>query len=189
MSIRLKCEKYDEIEEEANCLFEDLGFREYPVDPFEVARLLMVEIRFYSEIPAPDRSFVASRFEDGYGVRLYKNKYFIYICDDMPKERVKFTLWLEIGHIQLGHYDQCEKSQEIMSAEAKAFAKYCIAALPFVAELKPESARELAAAFCLSYECAEYIFAAYKNALAWSEARNKISSNRIKKILEFRQKE
>ena len=189
MSIRLTREQYDEIEETANCLFEDLGFTDYPVDPFEVAERLMIEVKFYSEIPDSDRDFVVSKFEDGYGVNTLNQKYMIYICDDMPKKRVLFTLWLEIGHIQLGHYDQCEKSQALMNTEAKAFAKYCVAPMPFVAELKPQNSSELADFFNVSYECAGYIFRAYKNAFLWKEVKNKIRSNRITKILTFRRRE
>lgn len=185
MSIQLKSERYEEIQETANCLFEDLGFTEYPVNPFEVARRLMIELKYYSSIPLEDKDFIVSKFEDGYGVKISGLKYTIYLSDEMPKERIKFTLWLEIGHIQLGHYEQNEKSQALMNAEAKAFAKYCIAALPFVTLLNPSDPIELQMAFGLSRECSEYIFRAYKNATFWNSIRKKICDNRITEILNF----
>lgn len=185
MSIQLKSERYEEIQENANCLFEDLGFTEYPVDPFEVAKRLMIEIKYYSSIPLEDKDFVVSKFEDGYGVKFSGIKYMIYLSDEMPEERIKFTLWLEIGHIQLGHYEQHEKSQALMNAEAKAFAKYCIAALPFVNLLNPSDPVDLQIRFGLSRECSEYIFTSYKNAVFWDSIRKKICDNRITEILNF----
>lgn len=185
MSIQLKSGRYEEIQENANCLFEDLGFTEYPVNPFEVAKRLMIEIKYYSSIPPEDKDFVVSKFEDGYGVKISDVKYTIYLSDEMPEERIKFTLWLEIGHIQLGHYEQNEKSQALMNAEAKAFAKYCIAALPFVNQLNPSDPIDLQIAFGLSRECSEYIFRAYKNAIFWNSIRKKICDNRITEILNF----
>ena len=39
-AVQLLGSEYDEIEEEANCLFEDLGIKKYPADCFEVAQTL-----------------------------------------------------------------------------------------------------------------------------------------------------
>ena len=54
----LQGKDYDRIEEIANDLIEDLGLTLFPVNCFEVAFLLGIEIKKYSDIPEEDREFV-----------------------------------------------------------------------------------------------------------------------------------
>lgn len=65
-AVQLFGSEYDEIEEEANCLFEDLGIKKYPADCFEVARLLGIELVKYSDSSDEDRKFMTSKYEEGF---------------------------------------------------------------------------------------------------------------------------
>ncbi len=116
--------EYDEIEDTVTNLFEDLGFTEFPVSCFEVASKLRIELKKYSEVPEEDREMLVSKYEDGYGSNLGKFRYVIYYNDKKDANRIRFTIWYEIGHIQLGHYDKFDKTQERMKAEANHFAVF-----------------------------------------------------------------
>ena len=85
--------EYDEIEEEANCLFEDLGIKKYPADCFEVARLLGIELVKYSDSSDEDREFMTSKYEEGFSVMTAKSRYAIYYNDSLPACTVRFTIW------------------------------------------------------------------------------------------------
>ena len=68
---------YDQVEEACNILIEDLGIKIFPVKCFEVAWLLGIEIKKYSEIPPEDREKVVSKTEDGYSAKI-GDRFFIY---------------------------------------------------------------------------------------------------------------
>lgn len=129
------CEN-DEIEEEVNCLFEDLRIEKSHADCFEVARLLGIELIKYSEVHKDDWKFMTTKYNDGFSVMKSKSKYMIFYNAQLPANIVQFTIWYEIGHIQLGHlYENQGKSSEQMQAECNCFAVHAQRTMPFMQKL------------------------------------------------------
>lgn len=181
----LKGHDYDGIDEVANDLIEDLGLRRFPLDCFEVAFLLGIELRQYSGLSEQDRIFVESRYKDGYSVRT-AGKYVISYNDSMNRNRVKFTIWHEIAHIQLGHFEgACAKSEALMEEEANHFAAYVMAPLAFVHKLGLFSPAEIAEVCEISFECACNVHEHYVRAFRFAGVRNAIINGRIAKLLTF----
>ena len=179
---------YDWVEEMANCLVEDLGLQDFPVNCFEVAWLLGIEIKKYSEIPLQDRNFVVSSTEDGYSICI-AGKFIVYYNDEMPKTRVKFTIWHEIAHIQLGHLEPtCTKSYAQMEEEANHFAAYIMAPLAFVYFLKLEDPLEIADVCGISIDLACNVYAHYQNAMFYPNVKRRILGNRITRLLMYNNK-
>ena len=185
----LKGSDYDRIEEFANDLIEDLGLKLFPVNCFEVAFLLGIEIKKYSEIPDEDRDFVVSKYEDGYSVRI-ENKYIIYYNDTMIRERIKFTIWHEIAHIQLGHLEpDCTESYARLEEEANHFASYVMAPLAFIHNLGLSDPWEIADVCEISFDMACNVMNHYCSAFQFASIRNTILNGRIVKLLTYIPKE
>lgn len=181
----LQGNEYDEIEETVTNLFEDLGFSNFPIDCVEVASRLRIELKKYSEVPKEDKDFIVSKYEDGYSTCLGKFRYVIYYNDKLTPERIKFTIWYEIGHIQLGHYDNCTKSQELMKAEANHFAVFAQAPMSAVILSEPKNQYDIMINFSLSRECAENMYFKYLNVIQYPNTVNKILNNRILEVCDF----
>jgi|GEM_PF-5540385 len=96
---------YEEIEEEANNLIMDLGLEQSQLNCFEVAFLLGIALRKYSEVPAYYRTFLMSKSEFGYSIRNEK-QYVIYYNDALDKDRIRFSIWNEIGTSNLGIWNR-----------------------------------------------------------------------------------
>lgn len=186
--MRLEGWEYDEIEEIATDLLEDLGFSQFPLNPFEVANKLSIEIKKYSEIPNQNKDFVISKYEDGFSSLIAKSKYIIYYDEKISYKRIIFTLWYEIGHIQLGHYDNETKTQERMKAECNYFAKFLIAPMPFVIIFHPLCPVDISNEFLISNECATYVYEDFLNAIQYSSITDKILSKRIARLLQYNKK-
>lgn len=178
--IQLLGREYDEIEEEVNCLFEDLGIKKYPADCFEVARKLNIEINKYSEARGSDKEFMTAKYDEGFSVMIAKSRYAIYYNDSLPSYNVQFTIWYEIAHIHLGHlYENQEKSPRRMKSECNHFAAYAQAAMPFVIKSKPSSPEDLMKKFGLGWTCANYVFDNFLHIQNYPHIVRKILSSRI----------
>ena len=184
-SVILQGLEYDEIEEAVVSLFEDLRCTEFPVDVFELAGKLKIDVQKYSEVPPEDREMLVSKYEDGYSTCLGKYRYKIYYNDLLKEERIRFTLWYEIGHIQLGHFDNCHKTQEVMKAEANHFAVHAQAPMAAIIEYQPSDEYDLAEAFNLSFECASNRFASYLRVICYASTIERILDTRLFDVLTF----
>lgn len=177
--------EYDEIEDTVTDLLEDLGFTEFPVDCFEVASRLRIDIKKYSEVPEEDREMLVAKYEDGYGTCLAKYRYAIYYNDKKNADRIRYTIWYEIGHIQLGHYDSFDKTQERMKAEANHFAVFAQAPTSAVILSAPYDEYDISSTFNLSLECAENVYSTYLNVSQYPGIVKKIMNQRIMDVLDF----
>lgn len=176
---------YDRIEEAANDLIEDLGLKLFPVNCFEVAFLLGIELKKYSEIPEEDRAFVESKYEDGYSIKI-QDKYIIYYNDSIDKNRIKFTIWHEIAHIQLGHVEPgCTERYARIEEEANHFATYIMAPLVFIHNLGLSGPFEIAEVCEISLEHACNVFERYQHTFRYAGIRNIILSGRIARLLTY----
>lgn len=177
---------YDKIEETANELFDGLGFKTFPVNPFEVAKRLNINLFAYSSFCQTDRDYLIQKRNDGFSYK--KNDFGYGICyNDYKKyNRILFTLWYEIAHIQLGHLDGCTKSQEQMHTECNHFASYCLSPIAFVIMSRPNCQEDIQFTFNVSFECAYYLYNKYLNVISFGVSFiKKIVSNPIVNILQY----
>lgn len=177
--------EYDEIEDTVTDLLEDLGFTEFPVSCFEVASRLRIDVKKYSEVPEEYREMLVGKYEDGYGTCLAKYRYAIYYNDKMNADRIRYTIWYEIGHIQLGHYDRFDKTQERMKAEANRFAIFAQAPMGAVILAEPYNELDISWTFNLSLECAENVYSTYLKVSQYPSVVRKIMNKRIMNVLDF----
>ena len=185
----LRGKDYERIEEEANDLIEDLGLRLFPVNCFEVAFLLGIAIKTYAEFNAEDAAFIVSKCEDGFTIRKGE-KYIIYYNDAIDRNRIKFTIWHEIAHIQLGHLERdCNLAYEWQEEEANHFAAYVMAPLVFVHRLGLSDPIMIADVCEISLECACHVYEHYVKAFQYENVRNAILNGRIARLLTYIPKE
>lgn len=181
----LKGSDYDRIEEEANNMIEDLGIAQFPLNCFEVAFLLNIEIHKCSEFSGYDREFIVSKFNDGFTIRK-GGRYIIYYNDAMMRKRIKSTMWHEIAHIQLGHLEaDCTIPYEQKEEEANHFAVYVMAPLAFVHRLALKSPQEISETCGISFECACNVHEHYLKAFQYAGIRDEILNGRIAKLLTY----
>lgn len=181
----LKGSDYDRIEELANDLIEDLGLKLFPVDCFEVAFLLGIEIKKYSELPEEDRDFMLSKAKDGYSIKT-GGKYIIYYNDELDRNRIKFTIWHEIAHIQTGHLEEeCTMPYARLEKEANHFAAYVMAPLAFIHTLGLSDPLEIADVCEISFDCACNVYEHYVRAFRFANVRNAILNGRITRLLTY----
>lgn len=179
----LKRNEYDMVEEEAENLVEDLGLKIFPLDCFQVAELLDIGIHECSEFPINDEEFIVSKYPDGFTV-FKKGKYHIYYNESQDSKRIKFTIWHEIAHIQLGHLEaDCTKSKEQKEEEANHFAAYLMAPLALIHKLGLEDPREIAELFEISINLACNAYKHYTNAFRYTCTKNIILNGRLAKLL------
>lgn len=84
-------------------------------------------------------------------------QWYIFYDDTKSRERIRFTVMHEIGHIVLGHTEH----GQLAESEANFFAKYSLAPPPLVHKIKPEDYMDISVAFDLSHECAYYAMSFY----------------------------
>ena len=179
---------YERIEEEVTNLIEDMNIKYFPFNCFEVASLLNIEVKSYSSIPKEDQEMCLSKTEDGYSTK-NGNIYIIYYNDKMPLHRIKFTIWHEIGHIQLGHFEENEKSDELMEKEANHFAAYAMAPICLIFAYKLFDPFDISYQFDIGYEFASHKYQHYLNVRRWPSVVTKICNDRLQNIITFNLKE
>ena len=181
----MKGKDYDEVEEEAENLIEDLGLNVFPLDCFMVADLLSIDVHKCSEFSKKDKKFIVSKYKDGFTI-FKKGRYIIYYNDSVGFNRIKFTIWHEIAHIQLGHLEKdCTKSKQRQEEEANHFASHVMAPLALIHILELKSPDEIADTFGISIDLACYAYSHYINAFRYTCIKNRILNGRLVKILVY----
>lgn len=119
---RLNEYEFYEIEKEAECFFMGLGTVTPPADCYEAAGLLKIELIQYSKLKEGVSGLFRAKFEEGFSVFNKNTGFQIYYNDSLSDEKIQETIWYEIAHIHLGHFDRGnKKSQEQMQAECLYF--------------------------------------------------------------------
>lgn len=136
-----------------------------PVDVFALAKLLGIILVAYSTLTKYERrelqKICAFETKDGFCVCAKKDGkfvWYIYYDDSQLKERVRFTILHEIGHIVLGHREY----SDLAEAEANFFAKYAIAPPSLVHLIKPNDYIDIMLKFDTSMECGWNCFSYYQ---------------------------
>lgn len=156
---------YNRIESDVADLFLELNIRSYPVDPVEIALSLGYELIPFSKMSKEARKMLF--FKDVDAISHYdpeKDTFVIYYRPDGLKERFRFTIGHEIGHIRMGHKGESELARRI----ADYYSAYLLAPSPWIGQAGCEDFKEVATTFYLSEPCASRCFDRYQH---WCKIR------------------
>ena len=166
--MRLLDDDYERIKSAVADLYRHYSVTTIPVDVFSLAQKMGIAIRAYSSCPdlfrlvlrgeAPEDGFKATILDGSLGTTV------IFYNDTMSRQRIRFTILHEIGHIVLGH----KQGSELAEAEANFFAKYAIAPPVLVHCIHPTDYVDIADAFDISLECAYFCMGYYGKWLRFS---------------------
>ena len=104
--------RYEEIEDIAADTLEDIGYAKFPIDVFELCKLLDIKVIKYSEINRDIITYAMDLSDDGFSYfNKNINQYIIFYNDIMMENRIRFTIMHEIGHIMLEHREHSTKNE------------------------------------------------------------------------------
>ncbi len=163
--------RYDEIEREVYYVLEECEITDYPIDVFEIAKRLHINVIPYSSLSPKELMEAMEQSLDGYSgydmnpeTGLHQD--FIYYNDRVGYQRQRWTVLHEIGHIVLGHHDM-DIPYNLAEAEANYFAKYCIAPYPLINITECANPWEISDTFDVSFEASCYIYASFQKWLQY----------------------
>ena len=158
--------RYEQIKATVVATYDKYDIRHIPIDCYEICLKMNIKLVEYSKLTDIGLQKAISVSEDGFcmlkdegNMPFNYEQWYIFYNDSMGKERIKFTILHEIGHIVLGH----TQHSELAESEANFFAKYAISPPPLIDKIKPEDFVELADKFELSMECAFNSMRYYNN--------------------------
>ncbi len=187
IKVKLQPIEYTKIENTFLDIVEDLGLTEFPINPFEFAKCAGVELIEYSELPRT-LGWLGEAYEDGFSAMVGEDRYCIYYNDYKNDERMRFTLWYELGHICLGHLDGTSATTNArkQQAECNHFARFAQAPMPFVIKARPEGIDDIMNVFGVSFECAEYVCNSYTRMIFhYPATAQRLLTSRITRLLTF----
>lgn len=163
----LHATRYDQIKHEVLFMYEECEVVSYPIDCYEIAQKLCYILVPYSSLTDHQLRLAMEFSSDGFSVLrkmpdtgMYR--WFIFYNDFNNKQRQRWTIFHEIGHIYLGHFECDDLSDEEKEAEANFFAKYSIAPPPLVNIAKCECPWDVAVVFDVSGEASMYLYSYYQ---------------------------
>lgn len=179
--------RYDEIIEDCVDMFVKYDIRNVPIDCFEIANKMGIKLKAYSILTKEAKETALGISEDGFALLKIEGhepfmakQWYVFYNDEMSKERIRFTVMHEIGHIVRKHTEE----SDLAEAEANFFAKYSLAPPPLVHEISPDDYLDIASAFEISKESASYAMEYYKKWLVFGK-RN-YTNTEIKLLDQFR---
>jgi hypothetical protein len=165
--MKLCSERYEEIDKEVIKMFDKITIKSFPVDCIDICKQLGYKTFTYSELKGTAREALIDVSKDGCSclVELKKGvfEYWIFYNDEICRERIRFTIFHEIGHIILGHTEE----SDLAESEANHFAAYAIAPPPLVHQMNVEDYIDIAEIFDISGESAYYSMIRYNNWLKY----------------------
>lgn len=152
--MKLSDQRYEQIKSEVVLLFKKAGMKTIPVNPWQLAKELGVELVKFSELSEEQREAALQLCDGAMKYRKIdadgmSHQVIIY-NDSEPLGRQRFSILHELGHIVLGH----KQDSELADAEADFFAKFAIAPPMLVHMMQPSDYMDIAQAFGLSCQCA-----------------------------------
>lgn len=156
--------RYEEIKETMSLLLWCLHITHLPISGFEIARRRAINVIPYSHCTEELRQLYLSASCDGFNITDSEGHSTIYYNDDMPYERINFTLLHEIAHIVLDHREHSELAEK----EAN-FAAGFLSAPPVALSLfNPQSPLEIETICQVSRQTAIHSFSRYQS---WQRAK------------------
>ena len=157
--ISLPTKLYNEIEENVADLLVQLNIRSYPVNPMQIALSLGYELVPFCEMNKEAKQILVKKDVDGISHYNPDQKTFvIYYRPDGMKERLRFTIGHEIGHIRMGHRGESELARRI----ADYYSAYLLAPTPWIYNAGCDDYTDVANTFFVSEPCAMRCFTRYE---------------------------
>ena len=151
--------EYERIEELVVKLYEEAGITEAPIDVFAVARKKNCLLKPFTHLKNVAIREVYGLRADGFSLYDPERQCFIIFYDNLQcKERQRFTIMHEIGHIMLGHKDE----SDLANLMANYFAGYSLAPYPIMDLYRIEDCMQLAKFFGISRDCAQLCVKRYE---------------------------
>lgn len=155
MGWNLPANRYDEIRSTVADLIEDWGVSVYPFSIWSLLRKMNIKTMPYSALPQAKRQDLLDKYPDAFTVYppdFNPRKTTIYYNDeDVDRDRIRFTLAHELGHLVLEHPDTDEETYE---HEANIFANYFLAPAPLILEYSSIDYAVVSYDFAVSLSCA-----------------------------------
>lgn len=145
---------YNRIESSIVDLYAELNIREFPIDPFYIAKQKGYEVIPYSKIAEEARYILRKTERSGTSGRTKKGVFRIFYDDSDCEYRQRFTIMHEIGHIELGHKEDSTYAEKC----ANYYATYSLAPSPMIVRLGCEDFIDISIRFNVSDESAMYAF-------------------------------
>lgn len=144
--------EYERIESLVVDLYEEVGVTEVPIDAFAIARKKNYLLNPFTQLKNMAIRRVYGLSADGFSLYDPKKQCFVIFYDNLQcKERQRFTIMHEIGHILLGHKDESDLANQM----ANYFAGYSLAPYPIMDLYRIEDCIQLAKFFGVSRDCAQ----------------------------------
>ena len=135
IQLYLPIPRYNEIKYEVLFMYEECEIETFPIDCFEIARRLYYHLVPYSCLPDHALRLAMQYSPDGFST-IYHNpntgmyEWYIFYNDYNCFQRQRWTIFHEIGHIYLGHFEDditdCKSPSDIadnfyVSGEASVY--------------------------------------------------------------------
>ncbi len=144
--------EYERIESLVVDLYEEVGVTEVPIDAFAIARKKNYLLKPFTQLKNMAIRRVYGLSADGFSLYDPEKQCFVIFYDNLQcKERQRFTIMHEIGHILLGHKDESDLANQM----ANYFAGYSLAPYPIMDLYRIEDCIQLAKFFGVSRDCAQ----------------------------------
>lgn len=147
--MRLSDERYEEIKEEVADVCEELHITKFPIKCVEVCKGLGIVLKSYNQFNERTFQAVIRASEDGMVAKI-DNHYEIFYNPSKSTERIRSTVFHEIGHIRLRHLVHDEENE----AEANFFASYFLAPPPLINYFNLKHEEEIMEKFWTTYTLA-----------------------------------
>ncbi len=146
-------EKYRIIEKTLE-VYKKCNVKNFPIDCIEIIKSLGIPLYKYSELSTPKIRKCLLVSNDAFTLQSV-----IFYNDNFPlKERQRFSLMHEVGHIILGHNGECGEFEE----EADIFASYMLAPRIIIHNFKCQNADQIHKMFGLSYAASNKALISYR---------------------------
>jgi Zn-dependent peptidase ImmA (M78 family) len=157
---KLSNDRYEYIKRKATQTLTECNINSIPINPYQICNERKYKlIKYSSKYSGDELKFIIECFPCGFSY-IYNNEKIIEYNDSIEHERIRTTLFHEIGHLELRHTCECTLSE----TEAEWFGAYIIAPPPLVNIFKPDDYIELSKIFDTSKECG---FNAMNRYLKW----------------------
>ena len=175
-SSSITSERYEEIKEIVADMYEDVGYIEIPMNVFELCHKLNIRLIRYSSLSPTCAEYSKQFSDDGFNLlNVNTFQYQIYYNDQMPPERVTFTIMHEIGHIMIGHREHTEENEQ----EANFFAKTALVPLGLIVKLSLKTSYDIADTFGISLEFARNIVSHFNKSMIYPSICEKEVNSRL----------
>lgn len=135
-------------------VYKKCNVKSFPIDCIEIIKSLGIPLYKYSELSTPKISKCLLVSDDAFTVHGI-----IFYNDNYPhKERQRFSLMHEVGHIVLGHIGECKEFEE----EADIFASHMLAPRIIIHKSKCQNADQIHDKFGLSFAASNRALISYK---------------------------